>query len=781
MSFLSIAFLTALPLALAPVLLHLFDRRRNVVIEWGAMQFLQEAVTRRTSARKLKQWLLLLLRTLAVLALIFALARPLLPGNWFTGTDRGETIFVVDNSLSMMRLAGDDETLFDQAIGKVKAELDDLPPTEFVRVLLSSPYPSWSTTGSLRVDAQSKSHIIDELDELRPTQGQSDLLAALFAATQAEVQPTQQRRRIVLLTDHQATDWNLGVEESWQRYRDVLASTPIPTELEFVNLRESQTGKNVAVNSLAANRTTVGVDRPFTLTAEIQNHSETGISPSLATWTIGQESVYESQIPDLDANAVHTAEWTYSFSEPGVYSISCELDIEDELPQDNTATLVIEVVRQLPVLIVEGAPDRAELQRDAFFVETALGWIDGMPGSANTVYAPTTVEPERLEHLDLAAFHAVVVPNLTELSETSTERLAEFVRSGGGLWIALGPRTDVDAFNQRLYADGNGLAPLRLDQIVDSLDAEESTDRTKINPFMKGHPATASLSDTDQLDLADVAVARRFRFESAPPGEDISMLLGLTNGEPLAVENYFGRGRVVVQTIPLRLQWSDLARSQSFVVIVHDWLDYLTQPLSTRHNLTPGEQLAIRLLDSDVKTATLETPHGNEIELSAESSDGGAVFRTSRTALPGSYRLDTGSENGAIPFHVRRDPQESNLAALTGEQLQSVQSLTDIEPKATEAGEIIEVGTEPLWPFLLMGLIGIIAMELLLSGMISRERFGSDPIAETTEPENQNFGFPPPVDHGATAMGGMPMAPRGHGDFERQTIPTQSGGHATRV
>ena len=60
---------------LAPILLHLFDRRRNVTIEWGAMEFLLEAATRRTSAGKLKQWLLLLLRVLAIAALVMALAR----------------------------------------------------------------------------------------------------------------------------------------------------------------------------------------------------------------------------------------------------------------------------------------------------------------------------------------------------------------------------------------------------------------------------------------------------------------------------------------------------------------------------------------------------------------------------------------------------------------------------------------------------------------------------------------------------------------------------------
>ena len=117
MSFLSIAFLTALPLAALPILLHLFDRRRNVVIDWGAMQFLMEAAAQKTSARKLKQWLLILLRVLSVLFLILALARPTLPGSWIGNKERSETIVVLDNSLSMERKAGD-ESRFEAARGE---------------------------------------------------------------------------------------------------------------------------------------------------------------------------------------------------------------------------------------------------------------------------------------------------------------------------------------------------------------------------------------------------------------------------------------------------------------------------------------------------------------------------------------------------------------------------------------------------------------------------------------------------------------------------------------
>ena len=79
-----------------------------------------------------------------------------------------------------------------------------------------------------------------------------------------------------------------------------------------------------------------------------------------------------------------------------------------------------------------------------------------------------------------------------------------------------------------------------------------------------------------------------------------------------------GRGRVIVQVVPLRLQWSELARSQAFVVMVQEWLSYLTQPQATRHNLQPGEPISLQLSGSEAQDATLRTPQGQDIELTAD-------------------------------------------------------------------------------------------------------------------------------------------------------------------
>ena len=73
MSFLSAAFLLALPLVAVPVAIHLYRGRQRDVILWGAMQFLAAAVTKGRRMERLEELLLMALRFAAVAALVLAL------------------------------------------------------------------------------------------------------------------------------------------------------------------------------------------------------------------------------------------------------------------------------------------------------------------------------------------------------------------------------------------------------------------------------------------------------------------------------------------------------------------------------------------------------------------------------------------------------------------------------------------------------------------------------------------------------------------------------------
>ncbi|MCA9084357.1 MAG: BatA domain-containing protein [Planctomycetaceae bacterium] len=738
MSFLSAAFLAALPLALAPLLLHLFDRRRNVVIEWGAMQFLQAAVVRRTSARRLKQWLLLLLRTLAVAALVLALARPILPGSWFGSRSYTETIFVLDNSMSMTRDRGVDGTsLFSSAVQYVLQQLDERANGDSVRLLLSSPYPVWATPGSIRIDDRTRQMLKSQLQQLQPNSGQSDLLASLLTAVQTERSPRQDRREIVVFYDGQSKDWRSDDEAGWKRLAAVLDQADIPTTVTTIDLHiVGSDESNLAIDRINSSRTIVGINQPLTFTARVTNCGTSTHPGTSAEWQLnGIAGQHESQIPALEAGESHDVHWTVSFPEIGVQSVTCHLGSRDVLSADDHSTLVVEVVNEVPIAVVETAADLAELQRDSFLVQAALGWLNAEPLDEHSVHVPHMVTLEQLERSDLADYQAVIIPNLTELTPTLVRQLEEFVHEGGGLWLAAGARTDVDAFNQLLFADGAGLSPLALDRIVSEVSAtEDNADhRVLVSTIRPDHPATADLADRQRMDLSTVAVSRHFRFIPPPEGENAGTLLALSNGDSLAVEHLVGRGRVIVQTVPLRMQWSDLARSQSFVVLVQNWIAWLTQPQATRHNLLPGDPITVHLRGTEITDATLRMPQGDEVELTGDTVSDGVVFRSSRTSLPGHYVVELGVTAEQIPFYVSRPTEESHLTELT---LQEREKIASVLTRPTIAGTTDAApvgGHDPLWPLLLAILIALVTAELLVSGLISQERFGSTAISESAD------------------------------------------------
>src|SRR5438874_8672063 len=75
MSFLNLAMLTGLVAVAIPPIIHLLNRRRYDVVDWGAMQFLQVSeVTRRRLL--IEEVLLMALRMLLLAVLVFALAGP---------------------------------------------------------------------------------------------------------------------------------------------------------------------------------------------------------------------------------------------------------------------------------------------------------------------------------------------------------------------------------------------------------------------------------------------------------------------------------------------------------------------------------------------------------------------------------------------------------------------------------------------------------------------------------------------------------------------------------
>jgi len=74
-----------------PILIHLLARRRFRRIRWAAMDFLLDAERRNRRRMRLEEWILLLLRCLAVLLLALLVARPFGRGNFVFACEGGSS------------------------------------------------------------------------------------------------------------------------------------------------------------------------------------------------------------------------------------------------------------------------------------------------------------------------------------------------------------------------------------------------------------------------------------------------------------------------------------------------------------------------------------------------------------------------------------------------------------------------------------------------------------------------------------------------------------------
>ena len=80
--------------AVLPVLIHLLLRQRARTLEIGSVRFLRSVIRQHTRRRRIRQWLLLALRILALLLLGALFARPFMDRAHLLGLNREVTILI---------------------------------------------------------------------------------------------------------------------------------------------------------------------------------------------------------------------------------------------------------------------------------------------------------------------------------------------------------------------------------------------------------------------------------------------------------------------------------------------------------------------------------------------------------------------------------------------------------------------------------------------------------------------------------------------------------------
>ncbi len=202
MSFLAPFLLGLAAFAGVPLLVHLLRRRVTRRVEFPAVRFLLETEREHSRERAVRNRLLLMLRLLAVLALVAAAARPIaqLGG---AGHPPIAVAIVLDQSMSTSAVV-DGRTVFSRLQAGARDVAEQLSPDD----------RAWLVTSAGQVSAGDGGSLASQIDALMPSAGRGDLDGALRRARALVDAGAPRTPVIVVLTDgqHSALDSLVAVD-----------------------------------------------------------------------------------------------------------------------------------------------------------------------------------------------------------------------------------------------------------------------------------------------------------------------------------------------------------------------------------------------------------------------------------------------------------------------------------------------------------------------------------------------------------------------------------------
>jgi hypothetical protein len=475
--------------ATAPVIIHLLNRRRFRTVQWAAMDFLRQAVQRNRRILQIRDLVLLLLRTAALLLFGLALARPFF--------QRGESAFdpdsplhvalVVDNSMSMgyQQMLG--KRVLDEAQQRAEEVINALPERSLIAVIPLSGSEYGRTRDSYRnkTDAVEAVKRIDVVDRRGTVSQAIDLAQDAFAGAESD----EAARRIVLVSDDQRANWpNGSIAERWKNYPEMLFVDVAPRKAD-----------NAWVDSVSITDGVADVSSPTTIVAVVRYQGAERRSDIAVNLTINGE-VKDTKKIDLDPGQSLEVTFRYLFAPEErlagmVNPVQAAVSLSpDQLPEDDTRYLIIPVVAELPVLFIDQYGAKGEDLRTSRLGETYSLRRLLAPKVSRTDESPQLIKVkhitlDELTQEQLREARLVVIAGVASPGD-AVPLLREYVRQGGPLFIAAGGSFDPAQWQELAWKDGAGILPAPLSPILlGKLDNEISklSDILTINPDTLAH------------------------------------------------------------------------------------------------------------------------------------------------------------------------------------------------------------------------------------------------------------------------------------------------------
>lgn len=618
MKFVHPEILWALSALSIPIIVHLFNFRKFRKVMFSNVEFLKEIEQETKSKSKIKHWLILISRILALTCIVFAFAQPYFPvaGSNQSQANKFVSIYI-DNSFSM---EGENQTgrMLDLAKNKALEIVNAFSSTDQFSLL----------TGDFEGRHQrmvSKEEMLDLIQEVEASPESRKLSDVISRQKDLLNNSEEGQKNIFLLTDLQKSVTDLNEVEN-----DSTIQISIIPEL-------APDLSNIYVDSLWFDSPVRILNQPEILKVRLINTgNEIRENVALQLEINGQPKSVASA--NIEPGLSQEVEISFSNTEPGIKQ--CVLSIDDNsILFDDKFYFSYNISAKINILEIRGSAAVGEAVRTVFSDDP---YFDFVSNNDNNV-----------DFGSFAGKQLIVLNQLKLITSGLAAELEKFVSSGGSLLIIPSNEIELSSYNLLLGKTGIGT-------INGKMRGEN-----KVNSINNEHFIFENLFDKNPAET-DFPKAGAWYDLTTQQQSFANTMLQLQGGSPFMISSVSGNGRVYFSAVSPDPAESNFTQHAFFPAILLRVAEYSQSVQPLYYNIGQSEVAEIRNLNisGDGTFKLRNTKDGSEFIPGHRSAAGNtSIYFNDEIKTAGNYLLSLGDSTvSAISLNYNK--LESQTAVL---------------------------------------------------------------------------------------------------------------------
>ncbi|OQX96017.1 hypothetical protein B6I21_02450 [candidate division KSB1 bacterium 4572_119] len=691
MTFLNSAILLGLLAGAIPIIIHLITRQKAKTIFFSSLKFLKKLENQQIRRLRMKQILLLLIRTLIILLLILAFARPTIRGTFFAGVGasaKTTAVLVLDNSLSMgVKKSG--QQLYDYSKRAV-SELEDVFNTgdEVFGI-----YSTESTTpifDGARYNFQTVNRIIQNSNV---TGQKSDLPAALFEAKKILESSNNINKEIFIFSDFQLSGFEKSLIQNQTKSSDEKVSVYIvPSRSEKIS--------NLAIREIKSANQIIEKGKVVELQVQIKNTGQKIEKNKLVQAFLDNKRTGQKTV-NLKPGESRMVKFKIIPKTTGYIAGSVLLE-DDDLTLDNRRYFTFYIPEKIRVLLVGSS------NADVRFLKFALN--PSTEDEARIEVNSTT--PNNIEYAALKKYDVVILSNVSRLEGALETEIAEHLKKGKGLIVFLGSNVDLRNYNEKLQKIKG------MPQLTETVGKIGTTDFSlSLGKVDFSHPIFEGVFENEDKQIDSPMFYFITKTIIRPEN---TVVMEFSTGDPFLIETSFKNGKALLFTSAIDPEWSDIYLKGVFVPMMNRCVSYLgNSSASFSKEYFVNNELTWTLSDlHNYENLEAETPDGRLLKVIPHMGDGKVNVKFKNTEVPGIYSLYN-AKKLVSKLAVNVKPEESEFEMAAGDRLKELlgdYKIVDSEKEMSVAREVnaSRYGRE-FWKLLIVMVFILLIAEMLLA------------------------------------------------------------------